>query len=199
MTPGRCRLLACGILSKEIRWLIRKRHWPADPVFLDSSLHVDYGRLERGLTAALARCAGEDVAVFYGACHPCLDRILGAASAFRTPVENCVEALLGRDAYLRELEQGAFFLLEDWALRTRPVILETFGGRAAVAREVFQAERRYLLCIRTPCSGDFAQEAAQTARMLGLPLRWGEASLDRLEALLDETLARRREGSPCPS
>jgi Protein of unknown function (DUF1638) len=199
VSGGRCRLVACGIFSKEIRWLIEKNEWPVDAFFLDSSLHVDFARLEKGLTSTLSRFAGEDVAVFYGACHPHIDRILTGAGHFRTPVENCVEALLGREVYIRELENGAFFLFEDWARRARKVILGMFGGSEAVAREVYQTDRKYLLCIRTPRSLDFVAEAEETGRMLGLPLRWMDASLDHLESVLSDTIARRLEGTSCPS
>lgn len=199
MSGGRCRLVACGIFGNEIRWLIEKNGWPVDAVFLDSSLHVDFARLEKGLTSALSRFAGENVAVFYGACHPRIDRILAEAGPFRTPVENCVEALLGREVYLHELENGAFFLFEDWARRARPVILSAFGGSEAVAREVYQSDRKYLLCIRTPCSHGFLAEAEETGRMVGLPLRWMDSSLDHLESVLSETIARRLVGTSCPS
>ena len=199
MSDRRCRLIGCGIFSREIRWLIEKNGWRVDPVFLDSSLHVDLARLETGLTSCLARCAGEDVAVFYGACHPHIDRILVEAGTFRTPVDNCVEALLGREVYLRELENGAFFLFEDWARRARQVILSAFGGSETVAREVFQGDRTHLLCVRTPCSLSFVVEAEETGRMLGLPLRWMDASLDHLETVLSGAIARRKDGSPCPS
>lgn len=195
MSGSRCRLVACGVLDREIRCLVEKNGWPVDTVFLDSSLHVDHARLEQGLRSVLGRCTGEPVAAFYGVCHPRIDRILGAAGASRTPVENCVEALLGREAYVRELEGGAFFLFGDWARRARAVILSSFGGSEAVAREVFQAERTHLLGIRTPCAPDFTAEAEETGRMLGLPLRWMDASLDRLEAVLSETIARRLAGA----
>ncbi len=196
---GRCRLLACGIFSREIRWLVRKNGWPVDVTFVDSSLHVDLERLEEGLATALSRCSGERVAAFYGACHPRIDRILSARAAFRTPVENCAEALLGRETYLRELAGGAFFLFEEWARRSRRVILAAFGGVEAVAREVFQAEHRYLLCVRTPCSLDFTDEARETGLMVGLPLRFMDVPLDHLEAVLLDTITRRLEGCPCPS
>lgn len=199
MSCGRCRLLACGILGREIRWLIAKNGWPVDVTFLDSSLHVDFGQLERGVRSALSHYAGEEVAVFYGACHPRIDQILSGTASFRTPVENCVEALLGRDIYLRELENGAFFLFEQWALRARELLLSPFGGVEAVAREVYQAEQKYLLGIRTPCSLDFTAAAERTGRMVGLPVRWMDASLDHLESVLLETIDRRLEASPCPS
>lgn len=193
MNCGRCRLLACGILGREIRWLIAKNGWPVDVAFLDSSLHVDFGRLERGLSSALSRYAGEELAVFYGECHPRIDQILSGTANFRTPIENCVQAVLGRDTYLRELESGAFFLFEPWARRARQLLLSPFGGLEAVAREVYQAERKYLLGLRTPCSRDFTAAAERTGRMVGLPVRWMDASLDHLESVLLETIGRRLE------
>src|SRR5512140_2729809 len=199
MSGGRCRLVACGIVRKEILGLIERNGWPVDAVFLDSSLHVDLARLEKGLTSALSRCAGETVATFFGACHPHIDRILVEAGTFRTPVENCVEAILGREVYLRELESGAFFLFEDWARRARPVFLGAFGGSEAIARDVIQADRKYLLCIRTPCARDFGAEAEETGRLVGLPLRWMDVSLDHLESVLSETISRRLAQTSCPS
>ncbi|MFI5180387.1 MAG: DUF1638 domain-containing protein [Thermoanaerobaculia bacterium] len=193
MSGGRCRLVACGIFSKEIHWLIEKNRWPVDPVFLDSSMHTDLAKLSKGLTSTLIRFAEADVAVFYGACHPCIDQILAEAGTFRTPVENCVEALLGREVYLRELENGAFFLFEDWARRARPVILDIFDGNEAVARDVYQTDRKYLLCIRTPRSGDFTSEAEETGRLVGLPLRWMDASLDHLETVLGTAIKSKGE------
>lgn len=198
MRGGRCRLVSCGILRGEIRCLIEKNRWPVDALFLDSSGHVHLERLEKGLTAVLSRSAGEDVAVFYGACHPLIDGILARAGALRTPVENCIEALLGREVYLREVEAGAFFLLDDWARRAREILLATVGGSEAVAREVFQAERKYLLGIRTPCSGDFVTEAEDASRLVGLPLRWTDVTLENLEAVLRETIERRTGGALCP-
>ncbi len=198
MRGGPCRLIGCGILKREIRWLIDRNRWPVDALFLDSAGHIHIERLEKGLTAALSRCVGEDVVVFYGVCHPLIDRQLLGAGAVRTPVENCIEALLGREVYLRELENGAFFLLDDWARRAREILLATVGGNEAVAREVFQAEQKYLLGIRTPCSRDFSAEADEAARLVGLPLRWMDITLENLESVLRETIERRTGGALCP-
>jgi hypothetical protein len=74
----RCRttLLGCGILRKEIGFLLKKNRWPVETVFLDSALHVDFAELSRALSTALAACAGCNLLVFYGCCHPRMDQIV---------------------------------------------------------------------------------------------------------------------------
>jgi hypothetical protein len=182
----------CGILQKEIRFLIQKNGWPLETFFLDSSLHIDYDRLSRGLKSVLDRHANRDLTVFYGACHPLMDRIIGAAGVTRTHGQNCVEMLLGHEAFTHELEGGAFFLLEEWAWRWEEIVTATLGTNLKVIRDIYQSDRNVLLCLRTPCSGNFEAEAEEAGRLVGLPLRWMDVPLDHLEAVLQEAVAKRR-------
>ena len=183
-------LLGCGILHKELRFLIQKNSWPVETFFLDSALHIDFDKLYLALTSALQQHAGRDVIVFYGACHPLMEQILASAGRFRTTGQNCVEMLLGAELFTRELEQGAFFLLEDWARRWERIVTATFGTNREVIREIYQGDRAYLLCISTPCSADFRAEAEQAGRLVGLPLRWLAVSLDQLETVLQDAINR---------
>lgn len=192
MTGGRCTLLGCGILQQEVRFLIEKNGWPLDTDFLDASLHINFEALESALQKGLARNAGREVVVFYGSCHPRMEHMLDAAHTFRTEGQNCVEMLLGHDRFMQELAAGAFFLLEDWALRWDEAIGKTFGDKPAVVREIFQLSNKYLLCLRTPCSGDFEQAAQEIGLKVGLPLRWLDVGLDQLEAVLRHAVARQR-------
>lgn len=105
---------------------------------------------------------------------------------------NCVERLLGAEAYRRECAAGALFLLEDWAPRWREWARAAFGDDGDVLREIIGADHRYLLCLRTPCSGDFAAEAAAIGRRCGLPVRWLTVGLDELGAALAPAGARGR-------
>lgn len=177
-------LLGCGILAREVRYLIEKNGWALDTDFLDASLHVDFAALESALQGGLARHAGRDMVVFYGSCHPRMEQMLQAAHTVRTPGQNCVEMLLGRERFMQELTQGAFFLLEDWALRWDAAIGKTFGDKPDVVREIFQLSNRYLLCLRTPCSGDFEQAAVDVSTQVGLPIRWLDVGLEHLEVVL---------------
>lgn len=184
-------LLGCGILAREVRYLIEKNGWALDTDFLDASLHVDFAALESALQGGLARHVGRDMVVFYGSCHPRMEQMLQAAHTVRTPGQNCVEMLLGRERFMQELTQGAFFLLEDWALRWDAAISKTFGDKPEVVREIFQLSNRYLLCLRTPCSGDFEQAAIEVGAKVGLPLRWLDVGLDHLEVVLRQVLERK--------
>ncbi len=188
----RCLLLGCGILQKEIAFLIEKNGWALDTDFLDSSLHVNFEALADALRSGLARHAGRDVVVFYGCCHPHMEKMLEAAHTFRTQGQNCVEMLLGPELFMQELSNGAFFLLEDWALRWDEAIGKTFGNHPDVVREIFQLSSKVLLCLRTPCSGDFEAAARHVSEQVGLPIRWMDVGLGHLEAVLREAVLRKK-------
>jgi len=188
MNDSRITLLGCGILKKEIEWLIKKNNWPLDTVFLDSSLHVDFNKLSNCLTTALDKYRDRNTIVFYGCCHPHMEGILKDANTFRTAGQNCVDILLGNELFTEELSKGAFFLLEEWVHRWNYIVTRTFGNNLEITRNIFQGDRKYLLGIKTPCSTDFEAEAVDASIMIGLPLRWMEVSLDNLESVLNTTI-----------
>lgn len=196
MVAERMLLVGCGILKKEVAFLIRKNGWPLETIFLDSALHVDFARLANGLTSALAAHREEQTIVFYGTCHPLMERMLAEAHTFRTRGQNCCEMLLGHDLFTEELAGGAYFLMEEWARRWEHIQTKTFNTtNRELIRDIFQGDRKYLLGLRTPCSGDFTAEAEASGRVVGLPLRWLDVSLDHLESVLGEAIAR-KQGEP---
>jgi hypothetical protein len=187
--PGeRKLLLGCGILRKEIEFLVGKNRWPVETLFLDSALHVSFNRLSTALERSLARSAGRDVVVFYGACHPLMEPMLAAARTRRTVGQNCVDILLGNARFTEALASGAFFLLEDWVLRWESIMARTFGSDLSIRRDIFQSSHTHLLALKTPCSGDFSAEAEAIGASLSLPVRWAEVSLDPLERTLAQAL-----------
>lgn len=191
MAGENCLLLGCGILHQEVRFLIEKNHWPLDTDFLDSSLHVNFEKLAHELTAGFERHPDREIVVFYGCCHPRMEAMLQAAQTFRTEGQNCVEMLLGQEKFMQELSNGAFFLLEDWAVRWDEAISKTFGDKPEVIREIFQLSSQYVLALRTPCSGDFEQQAGEVSEKVGLPLRWMDVGLEHLEAVMQQVMERR--------
>ena len=190
-------LLGCGILKKEIDYLIAKHQWPVDSLWFDSSLHVNFNALEQTLRHALQRNGQRRRLVFYGTCHPLMDQILGQ-DVRRVTSQNCVDILLGSELFTEKLTEGAFFLLEDWALRWDHVTSRTFGSNPVIIQEIFQLSHTHLLCVRTPCSGDFAVAAAAVGQKVGLPLRWLDVSLDKLEKVILAGLQSMKEAPPCP-
>ena len=196
MTQRKGLLLGCGILKNEVTSLINKNAWPLDTIFLDSALHCEFDKLSHGLTTELANQAGMETLVFYGACHPLMDRILEEHKTIRTDGQNCIEMLLGKKLFTDELLQGAFFLLEDWALRWRQFCPKSFGtNKWDIIREMIRGDRTSLLCLRTPCSGDFTKEAEEAGALMDLPVRWMDVGLDHLEEVLKEAIFRQQRGS----
>ncbi|MCK9396684.1 MAG: DUF1638 domain-containing protein [Methylobacter sp.] len=193
MSTSTLSLVGCGILQKEVGYLIAKNNWPLTTDFLPASLHIDFKRLACALQAGLARHADEQTIVFYGACHPGMDKMLSEAHALRTAGQNCIEMLLGEEEFNRELTQGAFFLLDDWVRNWDAVVAKTFGSNISVIRDIFHDRHRYLLCLRTPQSDDFSQDAAHISDMLDLPVQWRDVSLDHLESVLHAAIRHKLE------
>lgn len=186
-------LIGCGILEREIRFLAEKNGWDLRQTFLPSGLHVDFERLNNSLGKCLSQHKGEEVIVFYGACHPRMDQIIEAAGTVRTPGQNCVDIYLGHETFCRELEAGAFFLFEDWTRHWKEIVGSVMPGNPEIMKDIFQGAHKYLLAIRTPCSGDFTAEAEAVSSMTSLPLRWLDAGLEQLEYNLAATLAAMQE------
>jgi hypothetical protein len=186
-------LVGCGILRHEVDFLIRKNAWRIDTQFLDSALHNYLNRLSKELDNALAACEarGEHTLVFYGSCHPLMDNFMDTHHTCRTEGQNCVVMLLGYELFMQELQKGAYFLLEDWALTWKPMITACFGDNVQVIREIFQGSHQYILALRTPCNSDFSQAAQEAADFVDLPLRWLDVDLQHLEAVLADAIAQR--------
>lgn len=191
MSPQTLNLVGCGILQKEVEFLIAKNNWSLTTDFLPASLHIDFNCLACALRTGLSRHANEQTIVFYGACHPRMDDILSEAHTLRTLGQNCIEMLLGEEEFNRELANGAYFLLDNWAHNWDAVIAKTFGSNINVIRDIFHDQHRYLLCLRTPQSDDFSLEAVHIGAMLDLPVQWREVSLEHLENVLQTAIRRK--------
>jgi len=177
-------LIGCGILKKEINWLIKENNWPLGTSFFDPALHVDYEKLYLNLKLAIDKHSDQETIVFYGACHPLMDKLLHDANVIHVKGQNCVEILLGHDLFIEELSKGAYFLLEDWAKRWNFIITKTFGPNMEITRQIFQEDRKYILALKTPCSGNFTKKAELAAQDVGLPLKWLDVDLVNLNSVL---------------
>lgn len=186
-------MVGCGILHKEVNFLIQKNGWNVETQFLASSLHNYFDRLYSELNEALAEddAQGRETVVFYGACHPRIDDILTTHHTHRTQGQNCIVMLLGFEVFMEELSKGAYFLVEDWALTWEPMLTECFGKNVTVVREIFGSSHKMIMGLRTPCSTDFTDAAQAAADFVGLPLVWRDVSLDHLELVLAQAIAKR--------
>ncbi|MBN2715995.1 MAG: DUF1638 domain-containing protein [Deltaproteobacteria bacterium] len=187
MSHTRC-LAGCGILKKEILYLNKKNGWQLETCFACSSLHVNFDKLSDALNRMLDR-APEDTIVLYGECHPLMDRIVASHHAHRVPAQNCIEMLLGKDVFTSELQKGAFFLLEDWARRWDFVTKDVFGRSPDDMIDILRSAHDHFLCLRTPCSGDFREDALTLSKRFKIPLEWRDVSLDILDTMLCNLLS----------
>ncbi|MBI4995296.1 MAG: DUF1638 domain-containing protein [Rhodocyclales bacterium] len=189
------RLVGCGILHKEVDYLVARNGWNVETEFLDSALHNYLNRLAKELDGALTsdEQAGRDTVVFYGSCHPQMDSILQRHDTVRTHGQNCIVMLLGYELFMKELAKGAYFLLEDWALTWEPMLTQAFGDNRKVLREIFHSSHKYMIAIRTPCSGDFKAAAEAAAAYVDLPLQWLDVGLEHLESVLAEAIASKQQ------
>jgi hypothetical protein len=187
-------LVGCSILHKEVDFLIKKNGWNIETHFLVSSLHNYLNKLGDELNSALAseESRGVQSIVFYGSCHPRMEDILTQHHTVRTEGQNCIVMLLGYEQFMEELGKGAYFLLEDWALTWEPMITKAFGNNVSVVREIFHSSHKFIVAVRTPTSTDFTAAAEAAARFVDLPLVWMDASLDHLELILVDAIARKQ-------
>lgn len=187
---ARPTLVGCGILRNEVDFLIRKNGWSVDTHYLQSALHNYFDRLHDELDETLTEKerAGVRPIVLYGACHPRMEHLVQQHQTRRTAGQNCIVMLLGYDRFMAELSEGAYFLLEDWAVTWEPMITAAFGSRPSVVREIFHSSHKSILAIRTPCSGEFTAAAQAAADFVDLPLWWMDVDLDELERVIDEAL-----------
>jgi len=187
-------IVGCGILHKEVDFLVKKNGWNIETQFLASALHNYFDRLYNELNEALTfdESKGRETIVFYGSCHPRMEDILNTHHTVRTHGQNCIVMLLGYERFMEELSNGAYFLLEDWALTWEPMLTECFGKNPAVIREIFHSSHKIIMAIRTPCSTDFTAAAQAAADFVDLPLVWIDVSLDHLESVLADAIARKQ-------
>ena len=188
-------LVGCGILHKEVDYLIKKNGWQVETHWLHSALHNYFNRLHDELNQGLSaeEHAGKRTIVFYGTCHPRMDQLVAQHHTCRTEGQNCIVMLLGYEKFMDELGQGAYFLLEDWALTWEPMITEWFGCNLDVVRQIFHGSHKKMSAIRTPCSNDFTAAAEEAARFVDLPLEWLDADLGHLERVLVDAIAARAQ------
>ncbi len=179
-------LVGCSILHKEVDYLIKKNHWLIETHYLNSALHNYLDRLSKELNQALDEEAlkGHNSLVFYGSCHPLMERYLDSHQTCRTHGQNCIVMLLGYEFFMQELSKGAYFLLEDWALSWETMLSGFLGENISVIREIFHSSHKYILALRTPCSSDYTHAAEKAASYVDLPLRWLDVDLQELESVM---------------
>jgi hypothetical protein len=141
-------IVACGVLKQEVSAVLR-REGRAVPVFpLAPAPCIDYGALGRQLDRVLRRAkdAADDVLLVIGRCHPDIAEITARHGARRLDVNDCFEALLGREERRRlDREANTFYTLPAWLPHWRRAFDKGMRWDEVDARQTFGHYERILL------------------------------------------------------
>ncbi len=133
---------------------------------VESVLHVCPEKLREKLTSAVEAESkrGHSIVLVYGDCHSHMIDLERRPNVVRTEGINCCEILLGGKQYRRLREEGAFFLMPEWALRWREVFQLHLGLEQPCAADIMQDMHSKLLYLDvglTPVPRERLQEFSE--------------------------------------
>jgi hypothetical protein len=175
--------VACGIMAEDVRASLARLRVESELESLDSSLHMQPDELSSRLSSALDAHRGEAAIVAYGCCHPMIDRMLAPRRVARVECQNCVDLLIGKEAFDSLIRRGAFFLLDDWIARFEEIVL-AFSGDYGIGKEILSTSHRLLVAIEGPerLGPASLARAREISSELALPLEFAPVNLASLDA-----------------
>lgn len=124
---GPVRLLSCGIFRAEYQLLPETLRQALDPVFLDSMLHMDPGKLDGILDSFLRKQGDKPALISFGDCCPHMHELGTSSCVARTNGVNCCEIYLGQERYRLLRKERTFFLMPEWARRWEHILKNELG------------------------------------------------------------------------
>jgi hypothetical protein len=114
-------LLSCNVLKGEIQRLVEEGSLNVEPYYLDMSLHMDHGLLEKNLKQAVEktlRNSRQIVAVYGDLCLPGneMRELMHKYGVIKIDALNCIDCLLGGKGKFLEIDpnQECLFLSPGW-------------------------------------------------------------------------------------
>ena len=183
--------LSCGVLRAELEQLLRLGKIQGELFFLDSMLHMNPMTLEAALTASLNRHELEpgNLVLVYGDCCPRMLNLVRQYKVSRVNAINCAQMVVGRSWYRELMQEQAFMLLPEWALRWKEIFQIELGLTKEVAHDLMQDNRGHIVYLDTGLVPVPQEALASCAAYTGLPLRIEHVSLNPLLELLLEAQA----------
>lgn len=184
-------VIACGALAAEVRQIAARRGWPVEVHPLPAILHNRPDRIAPAVAEAVRplQARGLRVALGYADCgsYGALDELCARLGISRLPGLHCYD-VLGGEQRIRALlaREPGTYLLTDFLVRSfRATVLASLGldQHPELWGDYFGQYRRlvWLAQDRTP---RLAEQAAEIARMFGLPMRTIDVGTGRLERQL---------------
>jgi len=164
--------IACSIFRKEIEHLHAESRLGMQLRFLSSMLHMAPEVLEQRIQEAVAeeRALGHGIVLAFGDCCPNMTGIGSVQGIGRTAGCNCLEILLGREAYRKLRREGVFFLLPEWVLKWRSVFQVTLGLQGKIAQDFMKEMHTRLVYLDTGLVPVPETELAEVSAYFALPV-----------------------------
>lgn len=179
--------LACSVLKGEIEATCEEGILKMPVLYMESMLHMRPkklgGILETNVMEALN--TGKKVLLCYGDCFGGMAALIDRPGVWRLPGRNCVEIIIGKEAYRERMRAKAFFILPEWAARWREVFAGQLGLDENTARELMRENHSELLYIDTGLTPVPTEDLNQMSDYIGLPWRGWPVGLDNLKMLME--------------
>jgi len=129
------KLLCCGIVSRELDYLLQDRQ--VEISYLDPALHVNLDKLAAELGSCMQR-VGEGAALVLGTqCHPDLANLTAGMGMQSIQAKNCIEMLLGDEMARMDSEARTFYITGGWLENWRSIFIEGLKWDEIDARQNF--------------------------------------------------------------
>lgn len=186
-TDGKA-LVVCGVLKNEIAAILERNRLPVPVVRLAPAPCIDQRMLRRQLENALRQASSQarDVLLVIGRCHPDIEEIAAQFGARRLHMNDCFEALLGREERQRlDREANTFYTLASWLPHWRRALSNGMRWDEAEARHQFARYDRVLL-LDTGLRPIDDEQVLELFDFVGVPVEIQAVGLESLASVLIE-------------
>lgn len=175
-------IVACGIFTREMEYLIEAEKIPFSVKFLDSSLHLYPDRLQKVMSEMILEELENFsfIILLYGDCHAYINDGYDEKRVVRLKGVNCCENILGEEEYRKLRNEGAFFVFHEWAYRWKEIFIENIGLSEKNAALFMQSMHSSILYIDTGIAEIPLEILNEMAEYFKLPFYIKKVELDFL-------------------
>jgi len=192
-------VISCGILRKEIEYLLEKGDIDAEVHFLSEKLHSDYHLLDRGLSRALKKYrvqSSQGVIVVYG--DVCLGfngemkALMDQYDAVKVDALSCIDCVLGGKGRLLEIDPDHKYLFLNPAFIQFTEKIR--GETKEITREMFSMLDGIILLDAMGDLDEYQSKIDEIADHTGLPiLERKDIGIEGFKSILLEAIDRNRQ------
>ncbi len=134
-------------------------------------------------------CKGQCVLLIYGQCHNYMDQYSQLGYVYQLSGTNCIEIIIGTEQYHKLINDGAFFLIYEWARNWKNIFADELELPQNIAKDLMNSQHKYLLYLDTgepPIPEQLLNEASD---FMGLPWKTMNINSNNLINSINSSLA----------